>query len=289
MERLFKWLTLALVVANVALVRTGVLGVGEAVGVGVAVEALLLLLGGRQLVAAVRRYRRDRAAGLDVWAALEEGWAVVVPGRLARFLVLEIRLWVCLWQWLFRRRTAVAGGFRYHGRSPLGAILVFLVLTAPAEILLIELLLPWAWLRWVLLAATIYGLSWLCGYAASLVVLPHRLEPGGLRVRLGLLAEALIPYAAIAAVEQQRCLVPEGKDGCHVIPARQPGASGVAYLAVGRRTDVTLRLREPQPLRRLAGPTAPMATLHVAADEPERLVGALRQRLGDASTGAGRT
>src|SRR3712207_7398712 len=47
-------------------------------------EALALAVAGRQVVLAVRRYRRDRAAGLDLWAALEDGLAVLLPRPLAR-------------------------------------------------------------------------------------------------------------------------------------------------------------------------------------------------------------
>jgi hypothetical protein len=289
-ERLFKWLTLAVIVANIALVRTGVLGLGEAVGVGVAIEALLLLLGGRQLIVAVRRYRHDRARGFDAWDALTEGWSLVLPGRLARLLVLEIRLWACLWRWLFRRRDAVAGGFSYHGRSPLGVFLIFLLLTAPPEIALVELLVPWAWLRWALLAGVFYGIAWLAGYAAALVVLPHRLEPGGLRLRLGLQAEVFIPFTAIAVAEQRRCAAPGGRDGCRVVPAPEPGSPATAFLAVGGRTDVTLRLREPRRVRRLPDWTAPVATVHVAVDRPGDLLEALRPHLGtiaDRAAGCG--
>ena len=62
---------------------------------------------------------------------------------------------------------------------------------------------PWAWLRWVLLIAALYGVLWIGGLIASLKVLPHQLEAGGVRLRHGNLAEVLIPYHEIADVEQQ--------------------------------------------------------------------------------------
>ena len=70
LDRAFKWLLPALVLTEIVLVRVELLDVGSAIGIVVAIEGLLLLVAGRQIVVAVRRYRRHRAAGLDVWAAL---------------------------------------------------------------------------------------------------------------------------------------------------------------------------------------------------------------------------
>jgi hypothetical protein len=57
------------------------------------------------------------------------------------------------------------------------------------EILLGELLMPWGWLRLVVLVASVYALVWVFGFYGSMVVLPHRLEAHGLRARCGALAE----------------------------------------------------------------------------------------------------
>lgn len=57
MDRVFKWLVLVLVAVEVALVRFGLLDLATAVGIVVAVEALLLLLVARQVIVAVRGFR----------------------------------------------------------------------------------------------------------------------------------------------------------------------------------------------------------------------------------------
>ena len=59
-ERALKWLLPALVVAEIFLVWANLLSLHEAVLVVVGIEALLLLVGARQLFAATRRYRRGR-------------------------------------------------------------------------------------------------------------------------------------------------------------------------------------------------------------------------------------
>ena len=282
MKRGRWWLVLIVVLVSLrlALGRAGLFDARVATIVLIGLEALVLAVAGRQVVLAVRGYRRDRTAGLDVWAALEDGLAVLLPRPLARLAALEPRLWYCLGRWLARRgrRTAEAG-FPYHRRSLVGAILIVAILTAPVEILFFELVIPWPWLRLLLLVAAIYSFVWLLGFYASLVVLPHRLEPGTLHLRYGALAEGRIPYAAIAAAERARRSAPGGRDGARV--ADEGGAS-VLYLAVGGRTDLTLRLRESQTFCGLRGPTPPVQTVHLATDDPDRLLRALAERVGAA-------
>ena len=150
--------------------------------------------------------------------------------------------------------------------------MILVLLTVPVEIFIVELLVPWAWLRWTLLIAALYGVLWFGGLIASLKVLPHRqLEAGGVRLRHGNVAEVLIPYHEIAAVEQQSLRTPGGRDG--LVTDRSAGS---AYLAAGGRTDVTLRLRTARPVYGLLRPTPPVTTVHVAADDPAHLAAALR-------------
>ena len=228
MDRMFKWLLPALIVVEVILVRAGVLDLTAAVVVVVGIEVLLLLVAARQIAVAVRRYRRDRAGGLDLWEALEGGLAVLLPRRIARLAALEPLLWICLGRWLLRRHHASDSEFSYHKDSIVGPFLVVVLFTTPVEVLLFELLIPWAWVRWMLLVGAIYMLFWVFGFYASLVVLSHRLEATGMRLHYGVLADGRIPYAEIAGVEREGLRSPGGRDGLRV--AREENA---AYLAVG--------------------------------------------------------
>ena len=79
LERVLKWLLPVLIVVEIILVWTGWLDLGTAIGVTLAIEVLLVVVAGRQLFVAVRRYRRQRTAGLGVWAALEDGLTVLLP------------------------------------------------------------------------------------------------------------------------------------------------------------------------------------------------------------------
>ncbi|HET7079172.1 MAG TPA: hypothetical protein VFM49_17190 [Chloroflexia bacterium] len=275
MKRMLKWFLPALIVAEIALVWGNVLDVSTALLVGGAVEGLLLLVVAGEIALMVRDYRRNRAAGLNVEAAVIEGLSVLLPRPVARFVALEPRIWICLYRWALRRRPLAADEFRYSKRSMMGTMLAFVVMVVPVETLAYEFLIPWPWLRWVLFLATIYMTLWVVGLYASLQVLPYRLEADGIRLHYGLLADGFVPYAQIADVVVERAKAPGGQEGLRVVPQR-----GAAYLAAGGRTDLTLRLHEPVVLQGLIKAAAPARVLYLAADDPARLGAALRDRTG---------
>jgi hypothetical protein len=191
-----------------------------------------------------------------------------------RLIVLEMQLWASLFMWLFRSHRRRPQEFSYHKQSLFGVFLVAALFSSPIEILLFELLIPWAWLRWVLLIASLYTLIWVSGYYASLVVHPHRLEADGLRLRYGALADGFIPYSGIVEVARQRQRLPKKSRGLFVDAARS-----AAYFGMDGTTNVVLRLDSPQPLCGFFALTAPVATISLALDEPERFVREVRQRL----------
>ena len=156
----------------------------------------------------------------------------------------------------------------------MGMLVVVVLITAPLEVLVFELLVPWAWLRWVLLILGVYAVFWFLGFYASLVALPHRLEADGLWLRHGAFAEALVPYRNIGSVERRRRKTPKGGDGLQAAPEED-----AAYLAINGNADLTLKLRNPLPVRGWFRSAGPVGTLHAAADEPEKMARQLRERL----------
>lgn len=267
MTHFSKWLLLALVVAEVILVRAGILDTVSAIGIIVGIEFLLLIVAGRQVFFAFRRFHRDRTLGLDVWAALEDGFAELLPRQVARVLALELRLWSCLWNWLLRRHRLGENEYSYHKRSIMGTMLILVVFSTPAEVILFEIFVPWDWLRWVLLVVCIYALFWIFGLYASMVTLPHRLESNGIRLHYGMLAGGVIPYENIVSCEENRHTAPKGRDGLCFTRSK-----GEAYLSVGGKTDITLQLTTPLSLHGFFKPSEAVKTIHVAVDSPREFV-----------------
>jgi len=140
MKSALKWLLPVLILAEVALVWSGLLDVGDAVLVLAGIEILIVLTGIGGIILFARRYRRGRSAGLDLWAALEDGLAVLLPRRVTRFVLHEPRLLAALLRWTFLRVTPADNEFGYHKRSILRAILPLVIVTSPVELLVVHLL-----------------------------------------------------------------------------------------------------------------------------------------------------
>ena len=276
MKRTLKWLLPTLVAVEAVLVWSGLLELRDTVILVVAVEVLLVIVGIGEVLLVARHYRRGRTEGLDAWRALEEGLALIMPRRVARVMVLEPRLWVCLLQWASRRMRPGGDDFSYHKRSLASGLVAVVALTTPVELLIWEILVPWAWLRIVLLILGIYALVWVFGFYASLAFLPHRLEEGGLRLHYGAFAQGFIPYSEIEKTERNTLKAPKPGDGLQTHPEEN-----ALYLATGGKTDLTLQLRTPQIIDGLLRTSHPVTTIHLSADEPERMASKLRQRVGE--------
>jgi hypothetical protein len=278
MKRALKVLVPLVILAEVILVWSGVMDLGDAVLSVAGLEALLFVAGLGGLVLVVGRYRRDRRAGMDAWRALEEGLSLVLPRAVARVAVKEPRLFVCLFLWTFRRLRLTNEEFAYHKRSLLRAIVPLLVVSAPVELVLVHVLAlafsPWWWLKWALLLLGVYATLWLLGLYASLVTLPHRLEEEGLRLRYGLLAEGFFPYQEIETVSRRELEAPTSGDGLSRVSSEE-----TLYLAAGGKTDVSLRLRAPRSMSGFSKDTEPAYLVCLAVDERDRFVRELRRRI----------
>jgi hypothetical protein len=286
MKRVLKVLVPLVILAEAIFVWLGVVDLGNAVLVVAGLEALLFLLGLGGLVLVVRRYGNERRAGLDPWMALEDGLSLVLPRTVARLAVKEPRLFFCLFRWAFRMVRPTNDEFAYHKRSLLRAIMPLLAVSAPVELAVVHVLAlafsPWWWLKWVLLVLGVYATLWLLGLYASLVALPHRCEEKGVRLRYGLLAEGFIPYADILDMVGTPRKAPHPGDGLSCVPEED-----ALYLATGGKTDAALRLRAPRSLRGFLKETGPASRIHLAVEEPDRLVRELRRRIETPVLGSG--
>lgn len=233
-RRVAPWLTPALVALEIALVWSGVLSVRNAVVIILVVEVLLACTVLSRVIVALRRFRRVRSAGSGVWWAAEDALAELLPRPAARVLLIEARMWVCLLQWIGRRRpTSHSYGY---GRS-LRALLWTLLLCGLVEGMVVELVLaatlghasPWVW---VTLGLHAYALVWIGGFLGSLQVLPHELDGASLRLRDSVFTTVTVPLAAIAsATKHHRSNL--GRSGWKI-------DDGIGLLAYG---DAAVRIR----------------------------------------------
>ena len=165
----------------------------------VGIEVILFATAVGELVLVVSHYRRGWAAGLNLWAALEEGLAVLLPRKAARIAALEPHLWVCVLRWISRRTVTPDREFSYHKRSQMDLILVMVAFTTPVELLVLELRAPRVWLRISVLVLGVYALLWIFGLYAPpghAPPPPRRERPAGALRRAGRGLRASLRIAA---------------------------------------------------------------------------------------------
>lgn len=273
-RKVAPWLTPLLVAVEVGLVWSGLLGLRDAVILGLVVEALLWVVALRGVVAGVRHYRAGRATGLDLWQSAEAGLAQLVPRSLAKVILFEPRLWVCLARWVTGRYpTEATRAFRYDAglRWIFWGAAGLVVLEGAAVDVVLGLALPGSIWVWVSLGVHAYALLGVVGFLASWVTRPHLVADDALLVRDGTLNELTVPYPAIRDARAE--VRPRfGRSGLRV------DDGGHAVLALGDAT-VALTLDPTQPVDIAGRGPTPLATLRVTVDRPGEFLWALHPRV----------
>ena len=161
-----------------------------------------------------------------------------------RLLLLLARLHLDLAMWLTRRPLGVDGRFFGTMRGNIAwPFLVLITVTAPVEIVAVELLIPgeYWWLRaalWVA-AVELTVLAW--ALYGSLTRHPMVVAEEGLVLWWGAFLCHFLPYQLIQVVKAESRRHPTGQFGVVFYPPSQPEA----YLTNSSGTNVTLLLSEP--------------------------------------------
>lgn len=277
-RRVGPWLTPAVLVADVVLVWSGMFDWGTAVVLVVGLEALLWLILAGRTVAAVRRYRDARDTGMDGWAVAEDALAEVVPRRLARFVLLEPRLWACLARWATGRHDGHRpGAYAYHDcvRITIWVAIGLTVLEGGLAELILALALPGSVWVWVAAGVHAYALALLAGFYASLITRPHLIEADVLRLRESVLTEVTVPSSAIRSARAASS-PGRGRTWWRVDTDTETGTT-TGTLAYGD-ANVILDLDPDQPILVNARPCPTrLDTLVLTADDPRGFTAALNR------------
>ncbi len=268
LKTLKPWLSVLMAACLIGLYLSGKVEGPVALGIVGALEGSLVLWVLWNVFTSVRSFK---GAEGDRWKALETSLSRLMPTKAARLVLMEFRLWGCLYAWM-RRRPHGPDDYTYHSRSQMALVMGVLVFTTPLEIAVLELLIPWPWLRITTIVLALYAVLWVIMLFASLRSMPHRLESEGLRLRYGVLASAYIPYDRIAEASVAMAKAPVHGDGLSV-------SQETAYFAIDGETNLVVRLHEPLALDKALGETPPVRTIHFATDEPKRMIERLVSRL----------
>jgi hypothetical protein len=190
---------------------------------------------------AVRAWRLLRSGAHprgDVLAATRAAVREIVRHpRVADVVAEEIALlWYALLSW--RAKPVVGEGeaaFTQHHRSGLGGLFGAVAFASLGEALGVHLVVGrWSPAgAWVLTGLSVYGALWLVGLGRSIVLRPTVLAGDGLRVRMGMLHEAWVPFDHIASVAEVR-----------TAPARRR-AAGYLHAAIFAAPRLMLELNAP--------------------------------------------
>lgn len=200
---LLKWVTPVVIVVQVVLVATGVLDVGQAVVIAVGIEVLLAVLLLALAVTARVLYRRLRAEGMSRSDAFLAAAETVLPGPMVAVLRWELGGLVSIILLVRRRKDIPDGATVIKSGSQHKAFLLVMTLLGPLEILIVELIVPWAWVRVVLLVAAIYGTLWMFGFYAAVHTRPHYIDNRRLVVRTGHLMTVSVDIDDVRAARHE--------------------------------------------------------------------------------------
>ncbi|MCP2248243.1 hypothetical protein LX86_007021 [Lentzea aerocolonigenes] len=145
---------------------------------------------------------------------------------------------------------------------------VFLVLT-PVEILLVDLLIPWFWLRAVLLAFGLLSAGLLAWLLWMLHRFKHEIDDDYLWLRYAREFEYRIPLAAIGTVTQ-------GMTSRSLNKTRSV-VDGTLVLEISNSTNVRVDLTEPQEVDLGRRGVHEVTKIEFWADNPGEMVRALRK------------
>jgi len=188
----------------------------------------------------------------------------------------EMRLWLALYRWVFRRPEPVAPGtmrFSYSGGGTL--LLTAFIVVSAIEIPILELVLPWRIARIISLIAGVYGLLWMIGLMATLHVYPHLVGDSGIRVRKSFALDLTVPWGNIRDIRSRGRSLPPG--------GTTQFEDGVLSYGVSGGTTVDLVLQEPITLPEKKTRGEPVREIRFHADRAEEMVAAARTRLTDNS------
>ena len=190
---------------------------------------------------------------------------MIDDGAVRRRVGGQLRRCVTLGRFLARQPDVPVGSVRvrYDAEGRLVGV-VLLVLTV-AELVVVDVVVPWTGVRVVLLVLSVWTLLLLGGLVAGPAVRPHLVSPGSVRLRHGDQHDVHVPTDGIAAIRARR------RDA----PGRTlTVADGVLALAVQGTTTVELSLVAPG-LVTVDGRDAEVHTVWFAADDPSAAVAAV--------------
>lgn len=145
-----------------------------------------------------------------------------------------------LYRWLTRNPDHGGSGTTVVTYVDLVRTTIYIWIGASAlEMVAVHFLIGWVWLRWTLLILSLWGLIWMFGYLAGLIVYPHLIDRHAVRIRNGHTIRVEVPASIIESVSGSTRSTP----GSRVVQIDEEDPLHL-YIAVSGQVNVHLGLRE---------------------------------------------
>jgi hypothetical protein len=168
-----------------------------------------------------------------------------------------------LYRWLARKPDLGPPGAVAIGYVDLVRTTIYIWIGASAlEMVAVHFLIGWVWLRWTLLIVSVWGLVWMFGYLAGLIVHPHLVEEQTVRIRNGHTIAVDVPVDVLASVSTSTRSTP----GSRVVQTDEKDPLHL-YIAVSGQVNVHLTLSEERTAD-LPGGRYRFTSVSFWADEP---------------------
>ncbi|MFG3365929.1 hypothetical protein ACGF0K_13205 [Streptomyces sp. NPDC048156] len=275
LRKTVRWSFAAFVPGELALVLCVAGGVRPPLAARTAVELAALALMTATAFLLRLDWRRHRRSGLDRRGAFLAAVADSVPAPVRKLTAHEISLSTSFARWVARRGPHGVG----VGDVPVPyapgqtSFMYGFLFVSIVETVALAFLIPWPLLHAVTLVLDVWGCYFVIALHASCVVRPHVIgSDGSLHLRYGALLDIRIPADRIASVRQDR-----------KFPTSRLAAvdeNGVADLAVGGQTTITVELTGPVRYVRALGKPAEARAFRFYAEDASAAVTALKASAG---------
>ena len=222
--------TVLVVITLVVLTLTGILAGDTALRLFLAVEVPLLMV---FVVLTLIRLRRVVNTPADDDSSLLD--RVLAEEPLLRPAVSELRYYYSLVLAVTGKRRVPTGTASFGYTKGVMAVPVAIVMVSLVELVAVHLLVPWQWLRIVLLLFSIWGVLFVAGFFAARIVHPHLVSHDDLTLRWGVQTVLSTPLSNVVSA---------GRQANHA--ATQPDLEGNRLILTQfQSTNVVLRFAEP--------------------------------------------
>jgi len=178
---------------------------------------------------------------------------------------MEVHGYQNLFRLLFRRPRVPAGaaGFGYH--QPVLSVMIVFTALSVLELVVVDVVVRrWPPVRIPLLVLGIWGVTFLLGLLAGMVMRPHAVGPDGIRVRSGSEVDIPLSWDDVYSVTLRKRTVQDKQPKVTV----DESGEATLHLRIMNQTNLDIRLEEPTALRLPHG-TETVRLVALYAEDPK--------------------